>query len=143
MIMKKILLPVEEFVEEPETIEEAVDIAKKFSSKITLFHVNTENVMLSRLQAEGYTDEENQEDGSDKKDNIDKTTKLYEDEGLEVEVKEIEGDPASEIIDEAEEGNYDLVVMKTHGMKAIKRFMLGSVTNKVVHHIQKPILIIR
>ncbi len=141
--MKKILLPVEEFVEEPETIEEAVDISKKFSSKITLFHVNTENVMLSRLQAEGYTDEENQEDGSDKKDNIDKTTKLYEDEGLEVEVKEIEGDPASEIIDEAEEGNYDLVVMKTHGMKGIKRFMLGSVTNKVVHHIQKPILIIR
>jgi len=143
MIMKKILLPVEEFVEEPETIEEAVNIAKKFSSKITLFHVNTENVMLSRLQAEGYTDEENQEDGPDKKDNIDKTTKLYEDEGLEVEVKEIEGDPASEIIDEAEEGNYDLVVMKTHGMKGIKRFMLGSVTNKVVHHIQKPILIIR
>ncbi|MBG0763406.1 MAG: universal stress protein [Tissierellales bacterium] len=41
------------------------------------------------------------------------------------------------------EGDYDLVVMRTHGMGATKRFMLGSVTNKVVHHIKKPILVVR
>jgi|SRR6056297_271518 len=140
IIMKKILLPVEKFVEEPETIKEAVDIAKKFESKITLLHVNIDKEMISRLRSEGYTDKEMEEEEPENKEKI---IKLYEDEGLEVEVKEVEGDPASEIIDEAEEGDYDLVVMRTHGMKALKRFMLGSVTNKVVHHIKKPILVVR
>jgi len=33
--------------------------------------------------------------------------------------------------------------MKTHTMKERKRFMLGSVTNKVIHHVNIPIMIIR
>ncbi len=141
--MKKILLPVEYFAEEPEIINEAVDIAKKFGSKITIFHVDNTQIMISRLQYEAYIDRKAFEDKPDNKENIDKIIKLYEDEGLEVEVKQKMGDPASEIITEAEEGDYDLVIMRTHGMGAAKRFMLGSVTNKVVHHIKIPLLVVR
>jgi len=141
--MKKILLPLEYFADEPEKIKEAVDIAKKFGSKITIFHVDNTQIMISRLQYEAYIDREAFEDKPDNKENIDKIIKLYEDEGLEVEVKQKMGDPASEIITEAEEGDYDLVIMRTHGMGAAKRFMLGSVTNKVVHHIKIPLLVVR
>jgi len=50
---------------------------------------------------------------------------------------------ATKIIEEAKKGNYDLIIMKTHGMKATKRFMLGSVTDKVVHHVSIPVLVVR
>jgi nucleotide-binding universal stress UspA family protein len=74
---------------------------------------------------------------------MDKVVKLYENEGIETNFKVIEGDAASEIIDEAEKGEYDLVIMETHSMKENKRFLLGSVTNKVVHHIKVPILVVK
>lgn len=141
--MKKILLPVEYFADEPEIIKEALEVAKKFGSKITLFHVDNTQIMISRLQYEAYIDRESILEKPDNKENVDKIVKLYENEGIEVEVKEVMGDPASEIINEADEGEYDLVVMKTHGMGAAKRFMLGSVTNKVVHHIKTPLLVVR
>jgi nucleotide-binding universal stress UspA family protein len=67
----------------------------------------------------------------------------YNEKGIKTEIKEVVGDPAAEIINEAENGDYDLIVMRTHGMKATRRFLMGSVTNKVVHHINKPILVVR
>jgi nucleotide-binding universal stress UspA family protein len=80
----------------------------------------------------------------DTKEIQDKLKNKYKEQGVSnIETKELVGDPASEIINEADEGDYDLVVMRTHGMGATKRFMLGSVTNKVVHHIKKPILVVR
>jgi nucleotide-binding universal stress UspA family protein len=62
---------------------------------------------------------------------------------LKIQIKETAGDPAVEIIEEAKKGEYDLIIMRTHGMKATKRFMLGSVTDKVVHHVGIPVLVVR
>jgi len=44
-----------------------------------------------------------------------------------------EGDPAQEIVDFAHKGNFDLIVMPTHGYGPFRRFLLGSVTAKVLH----------
>jgi len=68
---------------------------------------------------------------------------MYQSKGIKTNIITAEGDPASAILDESEKGDYDLIIMKTHTMKERKRFMLGSVTDKVVHHINIPILIIR
>jgi|SRR6056297_149440 len=142
--MRKILLPIENFSEDQEVITEAVDIAKKFNGKITFLHVDNAQMLVSRLQYEAYIDREIMTEKIDTKKSQDKLIKEYKDRGvLKLEIKEIVGDPASEIINEAQEGDYDLVIMRTHGMGATKRFMLGSVTNKVVHHIKKPILVVR
>jgi len=142
--MKKILLPIESFSQDQEVITEAVDIAKKFDSKITLLHVDNAQMLVSRLQYEAYIDREMITEKIDNKESQERLIKEYKDKGvLKLEIKEIVGDPASEIINEAQEGDYDLVIMRTHGMGATKRFMLGSVTNKVVHHIKKPILVVR
>ncbi|HCX02949.1 MAG TPA: hypothetical protein DHM42_00565 [Clostridiales bacterium] len=143
-IMKNILIPVENFSEDQEVITEAVEIAKKFDSKITLFHVDNAQMLVSRLQYEAYIDREMFTEKLDTKEIQDKLKNKYKEQGVSnIETKELVGDPASEIINEADEGDYDLVVMRTHGMGATKRFMLGSVTNKVVHHIKKPILVVR
>lgn len=45
-------------------------------------------------------------------------------------------DVALTIIKQAEEGNYDTVVLGKRGVSMLKEFMYGSVASKVVHHIQ-------
>jgi nucleotide-binding universal stress UspA family protein len=45
-----------------------------------------------------------------------------------------EGDPADAILDVAEENNADLVMVGNKGMTGARRFLLGSVPNKISHH---------
>ena len=54
-----------------------------------------------------------------------------------------EGDPADAILDVAEEINADLIVVGNKGMTGTKRFLLGSVPNKVSHHAPCSVMIIR
>ncbi len=60
-------------------------------------------------------------------------------------IKEIvlTGEPASAILDAATQENADLILICTHGMGAARRFLLGSVTNRVVHHADIPVLIVQ
>ena len=45
-----------------------------------------------------------------------------------------EGDPADAILDVAEEHGADLVLVGNKGMTGARRFLLGSVPNKISHH---------
>ena len=54
-----------------------------------------------------------------------------------------EGDPADAILDVAEEQNADLIVVGNKGMTGAKRFLLGSVPNKISHHAPCSVMIIR
>ena len=63
--------------------------------------------------------------------------------GVEVETYAREGDPADAILDVAEEKNADLIIVGNRGMTGAKRFLLGSVPNKVSHHASSSVMIIR
>jgi nucleotide-binding universal stress UspA family protein len=52
----------------------------------------------------------------------------------------VEGDPAHEIVRHAHAENVDLIVMPTHGYGPFRRFLLGSVTAKVLHDADCPVL---
>jgi len=53
------------------------------------------------------------------------------------------GNAAEVILDVAEEQNADVIVVGNRGMKGPKRFLLGSVPNKVSHHAQCSVIIVR
>lgn len=53
------------------------------------------------------------------------------------------GDPATEIVRVAEEEGCDLIVVGSRGQGAFQSFLLGSVSDHVVHHAHCPVLIIR
>lgn len=53
------------------------------------------------------------------------------------------GDPASVIVDLAREKEVDLIVMSTHGRSGLRRWLLGSVTEKVLCQAPCPVLSIR
>lgn len=53
-------------------------------------------------------------------------------------------DAATALAEEAEGGDYDLVVVGNKGMTGARRFFtLGSVPNKVSHHVPRNLLIVR
>jgi len=53
------------------------------------------------------------------------------------------GDPADEILNAAAAGNYDMIVLGSHGRSALKGFLLGAVHANILHHALQPVLILR
>ena len=58
-----------------------------------------------------------------------------------VTTKVVQGNPVAVIEQEAKD--MDLVVVTSHGRKGISRFLLGSVSHAVVHHVTCPVLVLR
>ena len=54
-----------------------------------------------------------------------------------------QGEPADAILDVAEREKADLIVVGNKGMTGAKRFLLGSVPNKVSHHAPCSVMIVR
>jgi nucleotide-binding universal stress UspA family protein len=53
------------------------------------------------------------------------------------------GYPAEEILRHIDENNIDLILMTTHGRSGIKRWVMGSVADKVLRASRVPVLLIR
>ena len=53
------------------------------------------------------------------------------------------GEPAAEIVREANEGSCDLIVMGTHGRTGLNRLLMGSVAEGVSRHAPCPVLTVR
>src|SRR3954471_14125074 len=54
--------------------------------------------------------------------------------GISVQLHAVEGDAADAILDTAEHLGADLIVIGNKGLGSKKRFLLGNVPSKVVHH---------
>ncbi len=63
--------------------------------------------------------------------------------GVEVQAHPREGEPADALLDVAENVKADLIVVGNKGMTGAKRFLLGSVPNKVSHHAPCGVWIVR
>lgn len=55
----------------------------------------------------------------------------------------LHGRPAPIIIELANEGNFDLVVIGSRGLNPISEMILGSVSHKVVNQVQCPVLVVK
>jgi nucleotide-binding universal stress UspA family protein len=62
--------------------------------------------------------------------------------GVSAELSSFDGDPADAIIKVAEAVHADLIVVGNRGMAGVRRFVLGSVPNKVAHHCPCSLLIV-
>jgi nucleotide-binding universal stress UspA family protein len=63
--------------------------------------------------------------------------------GAKVETHAVKRDPADAIIRVAEEVEADLVVVGNKGMTGAKRFLLGSVPDRVAHHAPCAVLVLK
>ena len=53
------------------------------------------------------------------------------------------GNPSEEILDLADDGAYEVIVVGNRGVGGARRFLMGSVSERVVRHSSKPVLVVR
>jgi len=73
---------------------------------------------------------------------LSKVADSLKEDGIAVQIVVVSGRPAEEILDYANKNQVDLIIMSTHGRSGISRWVLGSVTDKVVRHSVAPVLTI-
>jgi nucleotide-binding universal stress UspA family protein len=129
-----------------EAVRQAIELARTVDATIHLVSAY-EPVSESRLTHERQQVPEDAQWMVNAREDVDAALKEaaapLEEEGLSVERYAREGDPADAILDVAEETKADLIVVGNKGMTGAKRFLLGSVPNKVSHHAPCSVLIIR
>jgi nucleotide-binding universal stress UspA family protein len=129
-----------------EAVRQATELAKLAGATMHLVSAY-EPVPEGRLRDERQQVPDDMQFMINKREDVDNTLEAAGESvkaaGLEVEIHAREGDPADAILDVAEETNADLVVVGNKGMTGAKRFLLGSVPNKVSHHAPCSVMIIR
>jgi nucleotide-binding universal stress UspA family protein len=129
-----------------EAVRQATELAKAVGSSIDLVSAY-EPVSSARLREEAQQVPKDLEWMVNPREDVDATLKAAAEQigeaGVAVQTFAREGDPADAILDVAEERNAGLIVVGNKGMTGAKRFLLGSVPNKVSHHAPCSVLIIR
>jgi nucleotide-binding universal stress UspA family protein len=72
-----------------------------------------------------------------------KTAETLRSHGMKVTTAVQQGDPKSTIIDASEEWHADLIVLGSHGKKALDRFLMGSVSEAIARHAHCSVEIVR
>jgi nucleotide-binding universal stress UspA family protein len=129
-----------------QAVRQAIELARAVGARIELVSAY-EPVTDPRLHAETLQVPEDLHwiinPREDVEATLEQAAREIRDAGVEVEVFARQGDPADAILDVAEERGSDLIVVGNKGMTGAKRFLLGSVPNKVSHHAPCSVLIIR
>lgn len=122
---RHLLLPVDFSELNLAAAQYALQIARAGEPKVTLLHVKT------RAAGTDSADD-------NAKDISERLHQLLR--GLHVQDVVIEGDPGEAINEHARRQNVDLIIMPTRGLGAVRRFLLGSVTAKVLYDAACPVL---
>jgi len=129
-----------------QAVRQATDLARAVGAKIELVSAY-EPVPAQRLREERRDAPEDLEWAINPREDVDATLQeaatVVRGAGVEVDIYPRQGDPADAILDVAEEREADLIVVGNKGMTGARRFLLGSVPNKVSHHAPCSVLIIR
>ena len=127
-------------------VDEAIDLAKAINAKLWLVSAY-EPVPKSRLREEARQTPADLQWMVNPREEVDATLSDAADRvrsaGVEVETFAREGDPADAILDVAEERDADLIVVGNKGMTGARRYLLGSVPNKITHHASCSVMVVR
>jgi len=116
-------------------------LARRFGSTIVLFHAAEAPVELDRQ--EKYAKETIDRIRSLADQYLTGVAKVLRRQRFKVEIKVGLGGVARSITDFAETENIDLIAMSTHSRAGPARWMMGSVPDRVLRHIHKPVLLVR
>jgi nucleotide-binding universal stress UspA family protein len=129
-----------------EAVRQAVELARSVGAELLLVsaYQPVSNVMLNRETTQMPEDVQWMVSArEDVASLLAEAAQTAQDAGVAVQTFPRQGDPADAILDVAEERDADLIVVGNKGMTGAKRFLLGSVPNRVSHHAPCSVLIIR
>lgn len=146
-LIQRILVPLDGSETAEQIIPYAESMAKSLRGKLLLFQAvepmrATHNPEASVISKRTVATENNRRKASAEQ-YIDRVAKRLRGRGYPVSKHVAVGSPAEQILDFAEVNPVDVIAMTTHGRSGISRWVLGSVTDKVLHAGDTPVLVVR
>ncbi|MDD5190157.1 MAG: universal stress protein [Dehalococcoidales bacterium] len=141
-----ILLPLDGSPFGESAIPLVLDLAAAFHSEVELLrvvelveHVHT----VGGIDHFMFSDEQNKRMENEVGGYLHEIARRFLNAGINVKSVIKTGDAAMEIIKVSESGNFDLVAMSSHGKSGITKWVLGSVSHKILQAGKKPLLLVR
>jgi nucleotide-binding universal stress UspA family protein len=139
-LFSRLLVAVDGSESAKKAFAKSVYLAKQCNSRLDIIHVVLDSayggdsaatfLLIDELRAKGKTLLEDCESQAIS-------------EGIEVQTLLEVGDYAQVIIERANKGGYDLIIMGSRGLSPFKEILLGSVSFKVMHHATCPVMVVR
>jgi len=129
--ISKVLVGIDGSENAEKALEHAVELAEKHKAKVTLLNVQESKIFGLKPEVAKELGDYVLSDAAAKVKGVEFKTLLEF------------GNPAETIIEVAEKGNYDLIVVGNRGLSSVKRFFLGSVSDDISHHAKCSVLIVR
>lgn len=144
-MFRHILVPLDGSARAEQALPVAARLARASQGTVTLLQVIdlTHDALSYGIEAPVLSQHVVEDTLSKARDYLSQQRHSHSLESVVVQERVISGNPAEEIIAQAAEPPIDLVVLSSHGYTGIKRWLLGSVAEKVARHAQVPVLILR
>lgn len=142
--MRKMLLPIDSENVPEKVLSYLKDFVPSMDYEVTLLNVISADRVRMNKEAGGVYDIAPLDLEAPSKELLAHFEEKLKTEGINAAVTLTKtGEPSEVIVEIAESGDFHLIMMCTHGMGTAKRLLIGSVTNKVVHHSSVPVMVIR
>lgn len=139
---QKILVPVDESPTAEKTIRHIIEHRERFPEKIYLLYVANQEPLAYRMIPDFQLDMVREHAQKFGRQLLDKVAEKLLKAGYKPETMFKDGNPRVVITNEANHGNYGLVVIGRHeGGGEIKDVLFGSVANYVLHNVKCPVLL--
>src|SRR5271170_4330718 len=130
----KILLAIDDSKFSEAAINAVIAQAHAKDAEVRVLHVVEPPTLLVAREMGGYDPAMEivwEEETKRAKNLVAKTEETLRAHGMKVTAAVRQGDPKSTIIDVSEEWHADLIVLGSHGRKALDRFLMGSVSEAI------------
>lgn len=146
-MFRHILVPLDGSQFSETAVPAVVELASRFGSKVTLIVVIQTPTILAYGYGPGYADlliTLRKEARREAVAYLEKHRRWLKAKGLNVQVKINEMEPVADaILNTVEATHADTIVMSTHGRGGVRRWVYGSVADRVLRHATVPVLLIR
>ncbi len=137
-MFKKILVPLDGSQLSQRALEPAVALARQTGAELLLVRAPAADTLSIAVSEAQWVELRN-----DALIYLETIRQYYAQLGLTLRTQLIEGDVAGAIVDTAASEQVDLISMSTHGYSGLTRWVLGSVTEKVLRSAPCPVLAVR
>jgi nucleotide-binding universal stress UspA family protein len=149
-MIKKVLVALDGSEPAEKALNFALNLAEKYSAKLVLISVVPHVTYLAPMSADepfptkAYIEYSNEMEARHRKILSDAKKKVKKSNpNLKVSIELAEGKPADKIIETAEKGDFDIVVLGHRGLGDIREFLLGSVSHRVAHKTTRTVIIVK
>jgi nucleotide-binding universal stress UspA family protein len=139
-LISKILVPVDGSDNSLRALDQALFLAKSTGASITAMHV-IESPPTVYVESQKLLNELLANYRKESAKILDKCKEIAQKQGLKIETVLAEGDAASNINGYADKESFDLIVIGSRGLGKLKSAILGSTSNKVLHHSKGTVMI--